>query len=58
MRDYIIELGKQLLKVNKQVMDTRSRGLDHLLHDVKPGGWIYIKSFTGQPAGKKWKGPY
>uniref|UniRef100_A0A672TGS0 Murine leukemia virus integrase C-terminal domain-containing protein n=1 Tax=Strigops habroptila TaxID=2489341 RepID=A0A672TGS0_STRHB len=39
-------------------MDTRSRGLDHPLHDVKPGDWIYIKSFTGHPLGEKWKGRY
>lgn len=59
VRDYIIELGKQLLKVNKQVMDTLSRGLlDHSLHDIKPGDWIYIKSFTEHPGGEKWKGPY
>uniref|UniRef100_A0A8B9ITJ4 Murine leukemia virus integrase C-terminal domain-containing protein n=1 Tax=Amazona collaria TaxID=241587 RepID=A0A8B9ITJ4_9PSIT len=32
--------------------------LDHPLHDAKLGDWIYIKSFTGHPAGEKWKRPY
>ncbi|XP_027593940.2 uncharacterized protein LOC113996813 [Pipra filicauda] len=58
VREYLISLSKQLSKINKQVMSTRSRGIDQPLHNISPGEWVYVKTFSGQPLEEKWKGPY
>lgn len=51
--EYMQELQKQLLEIHKVVLGTRARGLDHPLHEVKPGDYIYVKNFTRQPLKEK-----
>lgn len=51
-------LGKQMKEINKRVLGTRARGLDHPIHPFKPGDWIYVKNFSGDPSKEKWNGPY
>jgi len=55
---YITELQKQLNKVHKFVLGTRARGLDQPIHPFKPGDYVYIKIFSGQPLEEKWNGLY
>lgn len=45
MNTYIIELGKQLKRIEKHVAWTWSRGLDDTVHNIQPGDYVYIKSF-------------
>lgn len=54
----MISLQKQLEKINKQVLGARVGGLDQPIHSFKPGDYVYIKTFSGQPLEEKWEGPY
>ncbi|XP_049649628.1 protein NYNRIN-like [Accipiter gentilis] len=56
--DYMVSLQKQLENINKQVLGTRARGLDQPIHPFKPGDYVYVKIFSGQPLEEKWDGPY
>ncbi|NXU46847.1 POL3 protein, partial [Drymodes brunneopygia] len=56
--EYMRMLQNQLLAIQKVVLGTRVRGLDHPLHTFAPGDYVYVKNFTGQPLEEKWKGPY
>lgn len=58
LQNYVISLRKQLEKINRNVLGTRAKGLDHLIHPFIPGDWIYVENFSGDPLGKKWNGPY
>lgn len=51
-------MGKQLEKINKNVLGTRAKGLDHPIHPFSPGDWVCIKNFSGDPLEEKWNGPY
>ncbi|KAK4825729.1 hypothetical protein QYF61_002168, partial [Mycteria americana] len=50
--------GKQLENINKTVLGTRAKGLDHPIHPFSPGDWVYVKNFSGDPLEDKWNGPY
>jgi len=43
LENYVISLGKLLEKISKNVLGTRAKGLDHLIHPFSPGDWVYIK---------------
>ncbi|KAK4824938.1 hypothetical protein QYF61_021558 [Mycteria americana] len=58
LQNYVISLGKQLEKINKTVLGTRAKGLDHPIHPFSPGDWVYVKNFSGDPLEEKWNGPY
>ncbi|KAK4811121.1 hypothetical protein QYF61_019752, partial [Mycteria americana] len=58
LQNYVISLGKQLEKINKTVLGTRAKGLDHPIHLFSPGDWVYVKNFSGDPLEEKWNGPY
>jgi len=58
LQNYVISLGKQLENINKNVLSTRAKGLDHSIHPFSPGDWVYVKNFSGDPLREKWNGPY
>ncbi|KAK4811194.1 hypothetical protein QYF61_019825, partial [Mycteria americana] len=58
LQNYVISLGKQWEKINKTVLGTRAKGLDHPIHPFSPGDWVYVKNFSGDPLEEKWNGPY
>ncbi|NWH79706.1 POL5 protein, partial [Piaya cayana] len=55
---YMVALGKQLGKIEKHVIGTRSRGLDGPVHDIKPGDYVYVKSLAEKTLEPQWKGPF
>uniref|UniRef100_A0A6G1RLN9 Murine leukemia virus integrase C-terminal domain-containing protein n=1 Tax=Hypotaenidia okinawae TaxID=2861861 RepID=A0A6G1RLN9_9GRUI len=58
MTSYMVALNKQLRRTEKHVMDTRSRGLDGPVHNVQPGDYVYVKSFTERTLEPQWTRPY
>ncbi|KAK4828286.1 hypothetical protein QYF61_024952 [Mycteria americana] len=58
LQNSVISLGEQLEKINKTVLGTRAKGLDHPIHPFSPGDWVYVKNFSGDPLEEKWNGPY
>lgn len=58
LTNYLIFLGKHIDQISKRVAGTRARGLDQPIHPHKPGDWIFVKSFAGNPLEEKWQGPF
>ena len=58
LSEYVISLQKQLREIEKLVLGTRARGLDGPVHDIKPGDYVYVKSFTDPPLEPKWEGSF
>lgn len=58
MTSYMVALGKQLSKIEKHVVGTRSRGLDGPVHNIQPGDYVYIKSLTEKTLEPQWEGPF
>ena len=48
---YIIGLQRQLKEIEKLLLGIRARGLDGPVPNVKPGGYVYVKSLLS-PSGK------
>ena len=48
---YIIGLQQQFKEIQKLVRGVRATGLDGPVHNVKPGGYVYVKSLLS-PSGK------
>lgn len=58
LRQFLINLGKQLEEINKRIVGTRARGLDYAIHPFRYGDWVYVKNFSGDPLQEKWSGLY
>ncbi|GAB0196130.1 hypothetical protein GRJ2_002078300 [Grus japonensis] len=58
MTSYMVALGKQLSRIEKHVVGTRSRGLDGPVHNIQPGDYVYVKSLTEKTLEPQWEGPF
>ncbi|XP_055648709.1 protein NYNRIN-like, partial [Falco peregrinus] len=58
MTSYMVALNKQLIRIEKHVMGTRSRGLDGPVHDIQPGDYVYVKCFADKTLEPQWTGPF
>ena len=54
----MVALNKQLIRIEKHVMGTRSRGLDGPVHDIRPGDYVYVKCFADKTLEPQWTGPF
>ncbi|XP_042644076.1 protein NYNRIN-like isoform X1 [Tyto alba] len=58
LNECLMELSKQLRKIEKHVYSTRGRGLDGPVHKVLPGDFVYIKSLADKTFEPQWEGPF
>lgn len=54
----MMALGKQLIKIEKHVAGTQSRGQDRPVHDIQPGDYVYVKSSAEKTLEPQWEGPF
>lgn len=55
---YLINLTKQLRKIERMVFGTRAQALDRPVHDILHGDYVYVKSLSDSPLEPRWEGPY
>ncbi|RMC20820.1 hypothetical protein DUI87_01673 [Hirundo rustica rustica] len=58
LHGYMVALNKQLREIEKYVAGTQNRELDGPVHDVQPGGYVYVKSFAEKTLEPQWEGPF
>ena len=55
---YMVALSKELNKIEKRVVGTRSRGLDGPVHNIQPGDYVSIRSFAKRTLEPQWEGSF
>ena len=55
---YMVVLSKQLNKIEKHVVGTRSRGLDGPVRNIQPGDYVYRRSFAERTLEPQWEGSF
>ncbi|GAB0208873.1 protein NYNRIN-like [Grus japonensis] len=56
--EYMKSLWNNVQKISEQILKTRARGLDAPVHNIKPGDFVMVKLFSGEPLQPKWTGPF
>lgn len=55
LQNYVLSLGKVLSSINRYLQFWNPVGLDHPVHNIQLGDWVYLKSWNDKLLKEHWR---